>query len=278
MVLDRSEPGRMIPANNVKLFSYQIRNSNSNQNSKEMNIDSLKKNQSNNDANTTSAPQLILASASPRRIEMFRKNGFDPLVMPSDQEERIPSFLTPAETVMFLALQKGLSVYRKLSDNVIRKDNDSNIDNNSDKTAGLSATDLFSALIVSADTIVVDYAAASNSSRGLTNSRILGKPKNENEAYEMLSSLSGRSHYVLTGVCLIAAGRAKCFYDSSEVFFKYIPDDELRAYVKTAEPYDKAGGYAIQETFGKYTDHIIGDLDNIIGFPFQRFLKETDLL
>ena len=202
----------------------------------------------------TIIPEMILASASPRRIEMFRKNGFDPKVLPSDYEENIPDFLTPAETVMFLALQKGLSVHRNLCC--------------SDLSKACSGT--FDCMIISADTIVVDYKTG----------RILGKPKSEKEAYEMLSSLSGRSHHVLTGVCLISRNNdqfIKCFYESSEVFFKDIPVDELYAYVKTDEPYDKAGGYAIQETFGKYTDHIIGDLDNIIGFPFQRFLKEANI-
>lgn len=196
--------------------------------------------------------EIILASASPRRIKMFKKHGFDPVVIPSDYEERIHDFLTPEETVMFLALQKGLSVLRSL-----RCTKDS--------------------LIVSADTIVVDHKEK----------KILGKPKSEKEAYDMLSSLSGRSHHVLTGVCLISAKQTKysctpliqairCFFESSKVFFIDIPDDELRAYVKTSEPYDKAGGYAIQETFGRYTEHIEGDLDNIIGFPFSRFLKEAE--
>lgn len=204
----------------------------------------------------TKIPELILASASPRRIEMFRKNGFDPKVVPSDYEENIQDFLTPAETVMFLALQKGLSVYRNLCCSQLPND---------------TPTNLNDCMIISADTNVVDY----------TEGRILGKPKSEKEAYEMLSSLSGRSHHVLTGVCLISRNNdqlIKCFYESSEVFFKDIPVDELSAYVKTEEPYDKAGGYAIQETFGKYTDHIIGDLDNIIGFPFQRFLKEANII
>lgn len=210
---------------------------------------------------------MILASASPRRIEMFRKNGFDPKVIPSDYEENIPDSMTPAETVMFLALQKGLSVYRTLCCSDLSKADSGTFE---EKFSARDSIDPNEYMIISADTIVVDY----------TEGRILGKPKSEKEAYEMLSSLSGRSHHVLTGVCLISRNNdqfIKCFYESSEVFFKDIPVDELYAYVKTDEPYDKAGGYAIQETFGKYTDHIIGDLDNIIGFPFQRFLKEANI-
>ena len=191
--------------------------------------------------------KLILASASPRRIEMFRNNGFDPEVIPSDFNEHIPFSMTPAETVMYLSLMKGLSVQRMVNDN---------------RSGEESIRKEQSAMIVSADTIVVD------------NNTILGKPKDEKDAFSMLSALSDRSHHVLTGVTIITGSCIKCFYETSEVFFKDIPENELRAYVATPEPYDKAGGYAIQATFSKYVQSYTGDIDNIIGFPFSRFLKE----
>ena len=90
----------------------------------------------------------------------------------------------------------------------------------------------------------------------------------------MLRALSGRSHDVLTGVCLLGSHSLKCFYEVSTVWLMDLPEDELRAYIATDEPYDKAGGYAIQETFSRYVTHVEGDIDNIIGFPFKRFLKE----
>ena len=90
----------------------------------------------------------------------------------------------------------------------------------------------------------------------------------------MLRALSGRSHDVLTGVCLLGSNSLKCFYEVSTVWLMDLPEDELRAYIATDEPYDKAGGYAIQETFSRYVTHVEGDIDNIIGFPFKRFLKE----
>ena len=187
--------------------------------------------------------KLILASASPRRIEMFRNNGFDPEVIPSDFNEHIPFSMTPAETVMYLSLMKGLSVQRMVNDN---------------RSGEESIRKEQSAMIVSADTIVVD------------NNTILGKPKDEKDAFSMLSALSDRSHHVLTGVTIITGSCIKCFYETSEVFFKDIPENELRAYVATPEPYDKAGGYAIQGTFEKYIDHIEGDYDNVVGLPLTR--------
>lgn len=191
--------------------------------------------------------KIVLASASPRRIEMFHKNGFDPKVIPSDFNEHIPFHMTPAETVMYLSLMKGLSIRAGLN------------------TCKCDPDDLDYDLIVSADTVVVD------------NNIILGKPADENDALSMLSSLSGRSHHVLTGVSMITRSNfIKCFFETSKVTFKDIPEVELREYVATPEPYDKAGGYAIQGTFSRYVESYTGDIDNIIGFPFQRFLDEIN--
>ena len=131
-------------------------------------------------------------------------------------------------------------------------------------------------LIIAADTVVV-YGG-----------EIIGKPADEEEAFRILQRLRGRAHQVITGVCVIdnsGCGEEKnagseqtsmplaekrCFYEVTDVYFGDYSDETLRAYVRTPEPYDKAGGYAIQETFGQYIDHIEGDLDNVIGFPFYR--------
>lgn len=180
-------------------------------------------------------------------MEIFHNHGIEPAVIPSMCEENIPIPLTPAETVMFLSLQKGLWVYRDLTENDPRtlKEHD---------------------LIVSADTVVVQ------------DGMILGKPGNKKEATDMINMLSGRSHKVLTGVGILHLGRENpgvtCFYEVSEVFFKEVPSDELAAYVETEEPYDKAGAYAVQGTFSKYTTKVEGDLENVIGFPFDRFMSE----
>ena len=192
---------------------------------------------------------MILASASPRRREIFQKHGINPTIIPSECEENIPIPLTAAETVMFLALQKGLWVLRDLKEN------------NPEAPAGHEA-------IVSSDTVVV------------CDGLILGKPADKDEARSMINMLSGRSHQVLTGVCIIpltgTSETAKCFYERSDVFFKDVPADELEAYINTPEPYDKAGAYAVQETFAKYTEKVEGDLENVIGFPFDRFQIEFE--
>ena len=176
---------------------------------------------------------IILASASPRRIEMFRDRGYDPRVIPADISECLPFDMPPETAVMYLSLAKALHVASSQR-----------------------------GLIVAADTVVV-YEG-----------EIMGKPADEAEAFDVLSRLREQTHQVITGVCLIdnAAEPAvkRCLYEVTDVTFGTYTDEELRAYVQTPEPYDKAGGYAIQETFGKYIDHIDGDLDNVIGFPMTR--------
>ena len=93
--------------------------------------------------------------------------------------------------------------------------------------------------------------------------------------------MKNRSHRVITGICLLEKSgdiiiSKKCLHEVTSVYFKDYSDSELRSYVKTDEPYDKAGGYAIQGTFGKYVDHIEGDRDNIVGLPWYRVEKFLD--
>lgn len=178
---------------------------------------------------------LILASASPRRIEIFNEHGLNPKVRPSGADETLPMDLTPEETVMFLSLQKSMWL---IKNHTITDDS----------------------IIISADTIVV------------FDGEILGKPKDSDEAYDMLNSMSGKTHYVYTGICIhTAASGTICSYGKSTVKFRDIPGSELKKYINTDEPYDKAGGYAIQGTFSKYATLLDGDMDNVIGFPFKTF-------
>ena len=191
--------------------------------------------------------KIILASSSPRRIEMIKNRGFDPAVMPASIDETLPMSMSPEASVMYLAFKKASSISDQLSSNDTAKGAD--------------------ALIIAADTIV-SYAG-----------RVIGKPKNSEDAFETLSALRNNRHDVITGVCLLGSPRNEklCLYEKTAVFFKDYSDQELRAYVNTAEPYDKAGGYAIQQTFKKYIHHIEGDLDNVVGLPWYRiesFLKD----
>ncbi|MGN0702960.1 MAG: Maf family protein [Lentihominibacter sp.] len=178
--------------------------------------------------------KIILASSSPRRIEMMKKNGYTPLIMPADVDETLPFDMTPEASVMYLALKKAAHIN--------------------------AASDSEMHIIIAADTVVVH------------NKKILGKPHGRNEAWRMLSSMRNDQHDVLTGVCIIDtyASSKICFYDRTSVFFNDYSDAELNAYIDTDEPYDKAGGYAIQGTFGRYIDHIDGDYDNVVGFPWYR--------
>lgn len=185
--------------------------------------------------------KIILASASPRRIEMMKDNGFDPEIIPAHVNENIPFAMTPEASAMYLALKKA-------SYAAVRYESIDTYENED-------------MLVIGADTIVVD------------DGKIIGKPKNAEDAFDILSRLRSRHHHVITGVCIITFDKERsrkiCFYDKTRVFFKNYNDEELVSYISTSEPYDKAGGYAIQGTFGKYVDHIEGNLDNVIGFPWK---------
>ena len=110
-------------------------------------------------------------------------------------------------------------------------------------------------IVIGCDTVVIH------------NGKILGKPHSEGEATEMLRFLSGRSHYVFTGVTVICDGRIETAICRTEVFFKNLSDGLIRAYVHTGEPYDKAGGYGIQSKGAVLVDHIDGDYSNVVGLP-----------
>ena len=190
--------------------------------------------------------KIVLASGSPRRINMMKEKGYDPIIMPADVNEDLPFEMSMESSVMYLAAKKALWVENKLKDS----------EQISDDT-----------LIISADTVVYK-------------DKIIGKPESPEEAFNTLSSLQNDSHYVATGVCLLRPGmpERQTFCEVTEVFFTDIPETELKAYVETKEPYDKAGGYAIQGTFAKYIDHFEGDYDNVVGFPWSRIEKELKKL
>lgn len=197
--------------------------------------------------------KIVLASSSPRRIEMMRNNGYDPVIIPADVDEKLPFGMTPESSAMYLALKKAQYVADSLK---------------SECAANAADHDDTDALIIAADTIVVYH------------NKIIGKPKNEVDAYLTLHRMKNDCHHVITGVCLIDTAKTNkiCLYEDTSVFFTDYSAEELDAYVKTAEPYDKAGGYAIQGTFKKYIDHIEGDFDNVVGFPWSRIEPYLDEL
>lgn len=186
----------------------------------------------------------ILASGSPRRIEMMKKHGIRPVVHPAEIDENIPPEHGMCQTVMFLALKKAKAV-----------------------EAEYLASGGKAPIIIAADTIVYK-------------DEIMGKPEDREDAFRMISSLRNDVHFVVTGCALVEAGmqNARVFAEITKVFVKDFSDEELNAYLDTDEPYDKAGAYAIQGIFSKHIDHIEGDYDNVVGFPWERIEKELTKL
>jgi septum formation protein len=185
------------------------------------------------------AIRYVLGSASPRRIDMFRDHGYDPVVVPSKSDESVPMPMSPVETTLFLALKKALSVKEQLT-------------NKEQPT-----------IIITADTIVYQ-------------DEILGKPEDRADAHRILSKLNNNSHSVITGVALMRTDIPYCrlFAEESVVTFHPYEMAELEDYLDTPEAYDKAGAYAIQGTFGKYVKSFTGDMKNIMGLPWDALMRE----
>ena len=171
--------------------------------------------------------KLILASASPRRKELLRYITEDFTVRVSNAEETVPDGLTPEETVQYLSRLKANAVWQ----------------------------DDPAETVVASDTIVV------------IDGKILGKPHSEEEARSMLRTLSGRTHTVFTGVCVKTAGRERVFAERTEVTFYPLTEEEIRTYVATGEPMDKAGSYGIQGKGSLLVKKIDGDFYNVMGLP-----------
>lgn len=178
---------------------------------------------------------IILASASPRRKEIFTLADLSFEVLPSSVEEVVTKEI-PHEVVMELASQKAWDIWEKT-----KKDR----------------------MVVGADTVVA------------CDGKILGKPKDEEDAFKMLSMLSGRTHQVYTGVSLIWKDREHTFYEETEVTFYPMTEEEIFKYISTKEPMDKAGAYGIQGKAAAFIRGICGDYYNVVGFPIARFLQEV---
>lgn len=183
--------------------------------------------------------RYILASGSPRRQELLRQIDIEYDVITADVDESFPAGTAPDKAVEMLSRRKAFAVY----DNI---------------KASLDGE----CIIIAADTLVsIDR-------------RILGKPSDAEEAFAMLLELSGRSHFVYTGVTLIYHGekgtRDMTFSDGAEVFFRDLSTDEIRAYIATGEPMDKAGAYGIQERGAVLASGIRGDFYTIVGLPLVK--------
>ena len=189
---------------------------------------------------------VILASASPRRLDILRSAGIDPAIIIPKCTENLPENIEMQDAVMFLALKKALWAEEYIKGKELVNKNP---------------------IIIAADTVV--YC-----------NKIIGKPKDKEDAFDILNALRANTHYVATGVALInpLTSEKRVFCEVTKVFFKDYTDEDLNAYLETKEPYDKAGAYAIQGTFSKYIDHIEGDLNNVIGLPLYKTLEEINKL
>lgn len=182
--------------------------------------------------------KIILGSQSPRRKELLENAGIEFEILTANGEEIVDDKLTFPEIVRSLAIQKNCQV----ADNPKCPDD---------------------AIVITADTMVV------------CNDCIMGKPVDDNDARRMLNMLSGNTHFVLTGYCILdkETGKEVSGYVETEVKFRHLDIDEIDRYIATGEPKDKAGAYGIQLRASMFVEEIKGDYFNIVGLPVERICK-----
>lgn len=193
--------------------------------------------------------KIVLASSSPRRRELMAQAGFAFEVLVSEADETIETE-TPGEMVEVLSERKAAAVAEEI------------------KRQGFAEE---SVLLVGADTMVA------------IDGKKLGKPKDEKGAEEMLEELSGRTHQVYTGVTLIRLKKAengsilqesRTFSEGTDVSFYPLTKEEIRSYIATGDPMDKAGAYGIQGKAAVFVKEIKGDYNNVVGLPIARLYQE----
>jgi septum formation protein len=179
---------------------------------------------------------IILASQSPRRAELLAGLNIPFEIKVIDIEESYPSQLVGVDIPMYLAEKKADAFAGQMKEN---------------------------SLLITADTIVWHEG------------RVFGKPKDKADAIDMLKSLSGKTHQVITGVCISTFNKRKTFHAISEVRFASFLSEEIEYYLHNFKPYDKAGAYGVQEWIGFIgVEHIEGSYFNVMGLPIQRLYTE----
>lgn len=176
---------------------------------------------------------LILASASPRRAELLRNADILFAVDPAHVPEQPLAHETPLDYAQRLARDKALAVFARHPDDVV----------------------------LGADTVVV------------IDEHLLEKPADAADAARMLLLLSGRTHQVITGVCVLAPGFERIEAEITQVSFGEISDEDIAAYVRTGEPMDKAGGYGIQGVASRWVKGVAGCYFNVVGLPVARVFR-----
>ena len=174
--------------------------------------------------------KIVLASKSPRRRDLLSSIAEDFEIIVKECDEVLPEGTHPRVGVEMLAVRKGEAVSSLLTDDC---------------------------LVISSDTLVE------------LSGKALGKPKDEADAFNMLRSLSGKAHNVHTGVAVHYKGRVFSGVDSTAVYFKELSDSEIRDYIATGEPMDKAGSYGIQGLGGRFVEKYEGSFDTVVGLSVK---------
>lgn len=175
--------------------------------------------------------KIILASKSPRRKEILEVMGVDFEIDVADVDESVSDELLPVEAVCEISKRKAKKIAERHADDEI---------------------------VISADTVVV------------IDGRIIGKPKDKQDAFNILKSLSGRTHEVYTGFTVCGKGVSKTDFEVTKVHFKNLCDEDIKRYIETGEPMDKAGAYGIQQKGNLFVEYIHGDYYNVVGFPISK--------
>lgn len=178
--------------------------------------------------------KIILASASPRRRELMRYITEDFEAVSTDCDETLPDNIEPAAASEYLAVLKAKAAAEKYPD----------------------------CTVIGCDTTVI------------CGGEILGKPRDRAQCIADISKLSGKTHQVITGCCIISRGKVSSFSEVTDVTFRELTAAEIKAYADTDEPYDKAGGYGIQGLGSALISRIDGDFFNVVGLPVGRLFNE----
>ncbi|MGD0583493.1 MAG: Maf family nucleotide pyrophosphatase [Bacteroidales bacterium] len=180
---------------------------------------------------------IILASRSPRRQQLLKEAGFLFTVRLMDYDESIPESLKGKEIAEYLSAQKARSF---MNNNILSDE-----------------------IVITADTIV------------WCNGKVLDKPRNYEDAVDILSEISANTHDVITGVTLLSSGRLYTFSEITKVTFDVLSQEDIDHYIRNFSPFDKAGAYGIQEWIGLIgNSRIEGSYFNVMGLPVQRLIKE----
>ena len=180
--------------------------------------------------------KIILASQSPRRAQLLRESGFTQIIIkPTDIDETVPLEIQVRNAAEYLARKKARFAQQFLTQNEI---------------------------VLAADTIVI---------RG---KKMYNKPENREDAFRILRELSGKTHDVVTGVCIIGQGKEISFSETTKVSFGKMSDEEIDFYITNYKPFDKAGAYGVQEWIGHCKiNKITGSYVNVMGLPMHRIYE-----